>query len=96
MVFFGLNFSGKKIPMKMNNMSHVWQSLEGFCVHQGNFMSNKAKRKRKTDTPQVMVLFMPYYHSDVTVCVYNSHHQVTDCDSRRFQMKCNPTSRVQE
>lgn len=49
MVFFGLNFSGKKkkIQMKMNNISHVWQSLEGF---RENFISKKATLKRKTHT----------------------------------------------
>ncbi len=43
-IFFGLNFSWKNL-MRMNNISKVWKSLEGLCVHQENIISKKTRGK---------------------------------------------------
>lgn len=85
--------------MTMKNTSDVWQSLEGVCVLQENFIRQKHHRdilgkenQTHTHTPQVK----SKYHSAVQVCLQPSPSGNADRDSRRFQTKCNPTSRVQE
>lgn len=46
-VFLALTFQGKKIPMKMNNMSHVWQSLEGFLCAPRKFHQQQSQEEKK-------------------------------------------------